>query len=261
MTRTGGAPASPSRETSQPSRSRTRKRAAASAVTLPICVPVTKPIDASAGKPSRSQTHSRTTCSTTDADGPPATRGSRTRAPQSVATARGYPSRFRLYAPDDLLRLQLVQLLVGVAKLAQDLRAVLAQPRRRTPVDKALAFEREREGDGRLRHRLDQAQCRRLFVLGHLGDVVDRRSRDARLLELIEEVLQGLGREALLDQSGELLPMAQPVRIRGEARSGRELGKPERVAQSCEQAVVPGGDHQLSVAEAEHLVGRDQRKR
>ena len=68
---TRGAPVRPLAPTSQPTASSTCQRAAASPVTCAICVPVTKPIDDSAGSPSSSTSHSRVTCSTTEADGPP----------------------------------------------------------------------------------------------------------------------------------------------------------------------------------------------
>jgi hypothetical protein len=59
-------------------------------VTLPICVPVTSPIDESGGRLSRSQTHSRTTCSTIEADGPPTYRPVLVpRAGQPVRSERG----------------------------------------------------------------------------------------------------------------------------------------------------------------------------
>jgi hypothetical protein len=63
-------------------------------VTLPICVPVTSPIEECAGKPSRSQTQSRTTSSTTAADGPPTYSPafwSHADVSQSAASAAGRP--------------------------------------------------------------------------------------------------------------------------------------------------------------------------
>ena len=71
-TSTAGAPMSPSSPTSQPARSRTAWRAAASPVKFAICPPVTKPTLASGGRPKRSSSQPAATSSTTAAAGPQA---------------------------------------------------------------------------------------------------------------------------------------------------------------------------------------------
>ena len=68
-TRTGGAPSSPRCSTSQPAWARTWWRAAASATVLAPCPPVTKPNEASAGKPSSSFSQLPAMSSTTAAPG------------------------------------------------------------------------------------------------------------------------------------------------------------------------------------------------
>ena len=68
-TRILGAPCRPRRSTSQPARSSTRWRAAASPTVLPACVPVTIPNDASAGRPSDSFSHAPAISSTNAAAG------------------------------------------------------------------------------------------------------------------------------------------------------------------------------------------------
>ncbi len=69
ITRTRGAPCRPSRSTSQPARSSTRWRAAASPTVFPACVPVTIPNDAGPGRPSDSFNHTPTVSSTIAAAG------------------------------------------------------------------------------------------------------------------------------------------------------------------------------------------------
>ncbi len=69
ITRSGGAPISPSRATSHPSRANTTFRATAKHVAFAICAPVTKPTLAVDGNPSTSSTHRSAISSTTAAAG------------------------------------------------------------------------------------------------------------------------------------------------------------------------------------------------
>src|SRR5581483_2717179 len=91
-TRIRGAPVRPSRSTSQPTRSRTWLRAAASAVACAICVPVTNAKDRARGRSSSSTSQRPATSSTTDAAGPPTYRPafwSQADVSQSAASAAG----------------------------------------------------------------------------------------------------------------------------------------------------------------------------
>ena len=64
-----GAPCRPSASTSQPSRRSTSWRAAASAVTLAMCAPVTNPTLAWSGRPSASRIHRAVQASSADIAG------------------------------------------------------------------------------------------------------------------------------------------------------------------------------------------------
>ncbi len=69
ITRSAGAPARPRSSTSQPARASTALRAAASAVTLAICAPLTSPTPAPGGRPSSCLAHPATVSSAAAAAG------------------------------------------------------------------------------------------------------------------------------------------------------------------------------------------------
>ena len=88
----GGAPIRPLSFTSQPTRSSTAWRAAASAVTCAIWQPVTKPNETPSGRPSSSAVQAPAISSTTAADGPPTYSPafwSQAEVSQSAASAAG----------------------------------------------------------------------------------------------------------------------------------------------------------------------------
>ncbi len=90
--RSAGAPASPRASTSQPARSSTAWRAAASAVTLAICAPLVRPPPAGCGSPSRSFAHASTVVSAVAAAGDIVCRPafwSQAEVSQSAASAAG----------------------------------------------------------------------------------------------------------------------------------------------------------------------------
>ena len=124
-----------------------------------------------------------------------------------------------------------------VAGLAQDLGGVLAEERRRAPVQDAPAVERQRQRRqsevrdlrvGEVLHQLERLGLRR----GEdVGDVRDRCCRDARAGEPLVPGGGVVLREVRLEQSDQRLTVRDAVGVRAEARVDRQVIRAELAAE------------------------------
>src|SRR5438067_13279251 len=165
-----------------------------------------------AGKTGRSSSESRKSAASD------AVSSRSSRAPHTSATLLG-PRQ-----PADLL--------VRVADLREHLGRVLPERRRRRAVQDALALDRERKRDRRVRPEvLEDSERARLLVLGDLGDVLHGRGRDSRRGQALEPRRRRLLAQAPPEERDELAAVLDARGIRREARVGGEGGQPERVAE------------------------------
>ncbi|MEZ5100822.1 MAG: hypothetical protein R3C15_13685 [Thermoleophilia bacterium] len=105
--------------------------------------------------------------------------------------------------------------------------------------------------------RLEQPERLGLRVDRDLGEVLHRRSRDARPLERGEPVGRVPRAEALLDDRRELVPVRAAVGVRAEAHVLGQLGRLEHLAERLVEPVVARGHHDPAVARLERLVRGD----
>ena len=187
--------------------------------------------------------------------------GSSGSSARAVGPSRGHPRRH------DAVCGERRDLVVRVPGLAQHLRRVLAEPRRREPVLGALAVERERQrGQPQLRDRrmrnaagasrapasAPRSATSATSATGAAGTpaAVSRACQSA--------VSRSRSRSERSATSSSRF--AHAVGVRPEARVVDERRQLERAAERREEPVVPARDHQLAVAGREHLVRRDHRE-
>src|ERR1700733_1151970 len=145
-----------------------------------------------------------------------------------------------------------------------DLVAVLVQLRRRERVAGGGLGEGDRVPHGRPRAiagpgRDDRLEPDLLRERDALVDRVDRPAGHADRDQLVEPVARGLGRELLRQQRLELGPVGGAPRVGREPRVGRQLGRPDHLAQLAELRVVAGCDDQLPVPGGQRLVREQTR--
>ena len=187
------------------------------------------------------------------------------RASAAWWSAGGDGARRAPVSADDASPPKSLDLAFRLTEFGQDRRGVFAKPRRgdrrrhREPIEHDWRAHRGNRSARRAAGgQIDPHAARRDLRIGeHLGDRIDRPRRHGRLFERGEQRRAGelLGR--LLDRRDKHRAIGDAVGVGAKPRIVGERLQPEDAAEVARLPVIAGGDDDLAVGDAKHLIGHD----